>query len=70
MRLSIFGLGYVGSVSMACFSSMGHSVIGVDSNNSKNELINSGKSPVYEPGLEELLLEGLNNKKIAAIKTS
>lgn len=66
MKISVFGLGYVGSVSMACFSSMGHSVIGVDSNNLKNNLINRGKAPIYEPGLEDLLTEGLSNKRIEA----
>jgi len=54
-RIAIFGLGYVGSVSAACFASYGHKVIGVDPQLSKVELINAGKSPVIEAGLGDLL---------------
>ena len=59
MRISIFGLGYVGAVCAGCLSSRGHQVIGVDVSQVKIDLINQGKSPIVEPGLEELLQQGL-----------
>lgn len=53
--ISIFGLGYVGCVSAACFASAGFKVIGVDINADKVALLNAGKSPIVEPGLDDLL---------------
>jgi GDP-mannose 6-dehydrogenase len=55
VNIAIFGLGYVGSVSAACLAAAGHRVIGVDVDGHKLELIRSGKAPVQEPGLDELL---------------
>jgi GDP-mannose 6-dehydrogenase len=55
MRVSVFGLGYVGSVSGACLAQLGHEVIGVDANPSKVAMINRGLPPVIEVGLSELL---------------
>jgi GDP-mannose 6-dehydrogenase len=55
MKVSVFGLGYVGAVSAGCLAQMGHSVIGVDANPSKVAMINRGLPPVVETGLSELL---------------
>lgn len=66
MKLSIFGLGYVGSVSAACFARDGHEVIGVDVNPLKVEIINSGRSPIVEPELEQLITNAVNEKRLRA----
>lgn len=55
MRISIFGLGYVGAVSLACLARDGHEVIGVDIDLAKLELIRSGKTPVVEEGMIDLM---------------
>ena len=75
--VSVFGLGYVGCVSVACLAKAGHQVIGVDVNVSKVELINKGVATIVEPGLDELLKSGVTNGNIwattdaeAAIKES
>ena len=58
MKVSLFGLGYVGCVTAACLTKCGHEVWGVDVNPDKVGMINAGKSPIIEKGLEELVLEG------------
>jgi GDP-mannose 6-dehydrogenase len=64
MRISIFGLGYVGAVCAGCLSARGHEVIGVDVSTTKIDLINQGKSPIVEPGLEALLAKGIETGKL------
>ncbi|PTQ71748.1 GDP-mannose 6-dehydrogenase [Pseudomonas sp. GV071] len=64
MRISIFGLGYVGAVCAGCLSARGHEVVGVDVSTAKIDLINNGKSPIVEPGLEALLQQGIDTGRL------
>ena len=57
LSVSIFGLGYVGSVSAACFASMGHKVMGVDVSRAKVEMMDSGKTPIIEDRMSEMVAE-------------
>ena len=70
MNLSIFGLGYVGCVSAACFAKEGHAVIGVDVNPTKVEMISQGKSPIVEAGIDELLNEVVTANNLSATTDS
>lgn len=64
MNISIFGLGYVGAVSLACLARDGHKVIGVDIDPSKIELIREGRSPVIEKGLPALMMEVVRSGRV------
>jgi GDP-mannose 6-dehydrogenase len=66
MRISVFGLGYVGVVSAACLARDGHTVIGVDPNTTKVDLINSGHTPVIESEVEELIGEAVGARRLSA----
>ncbi|MCU7375673.1 nucleotide sugar dehydrogenase [Paucibacter sp. O1-1] len=65
MKISIFGLGYVGAVSLACLSRDGHEVIGVDIEQAKLELIRAGKTPVVEEGMVELMANVASSGKVS-----
>jgi len=66
MRISIFGLGYVGIVSAACLSAMENIVIGVDVNHDKVDMLNNGISPIIENGLDTLLKKAIGNGSLNA----
>ena len=66
LSISIFGLGYVGSVSAACLTRAGHRVTGVDVNSAKVEMLASGRSPILEPGMSELVAEGHQASRLHA----
>lgn len=68
MKISIFGLGYVGCVSMGCLSKNGHHIIGVDISKIKLDLINSGKPTIIEKDIDELILQGVKGSRIRATK--
>ncbi len=57
-HISVFGLGYVGAVTAACFARAGHRVLGVDVDPHKVEMLDSGRAPVLEPGLPQLITQG------------
>ncbi len=59
MKIAVIGAGYVGLVSGVCFSDFGHEVICVDKNPSKVALLEQGKIPIYEPGLEVLMAKNV-----------
>ncbi len=65
MKISIFGLGYVGAVSLACLARDGHSVIGVDVDVTKLDLIRTGKTPVVEEGMVKLMEQAAASGRVA-----
>ena len=64
MKLCMIGTGYVGLVSGVCFSDLGNTVYCVDNNKNKIDLLNDGKVPIYEPGLEEILKKNYKEKRL------
>jgi GDP-mannose 6-dehydrogenase len=66
MNVSVFGLGYVGSVSAASFAADGHTVVGVDVNPDKVASLNDGRSPIVEKGLDELIRTNRTNGRVRA----
>lgn len=65
-QVAVFGLGYVGCVTAACLSSLGHRVIGVDKEDFKVQQVNGGKAPFFEPRLEELVEKGIASSRLSA----
>jgi GDP-mannose 6-dehydrogenase len=66
MKISVFGMGYVGSVTAACFAAQGHTVVGVDVNPNKVRMINEGQAPLVEPSLGDLIAENVRAGRLRA----
>ncbi len=64
MKVSVVGTGYVGLVSGTCFAELGHYVTCIDINPKKVEMLQAGKSPIYEPGLNDLLARNIKAKRL------
>lgn len=65
MKLSVIGTGYVGLVAGTCFAENGNDVICVDVDESKLQVLNRGESPIFEPGLQDLLKKNLTEKRLS-----
>jgi GDP-mannose 6-dehydrogenase len=66
VKISIFGLGYVGTVSAGCLAKEGHEVIGVDPNHTKVDLINQGKTPIIEKDIGEIIERSVQEGRLRA----
>jgi len=66
LKVSIFGLGYVGTVSAGCLAKEGHAVVGVDPVRTKVDLINAGRSPIIEKDIDEIISEAVKMGRLCA----
>ncbi len=64
MRVAMIGTGYVGLVSGVCFSDFGHEVVCVDKDPAKLEMLRAGQVPIYEPGLQELMVRNMESGRL------
>ncbi len=70
MKVSIFGLGYVGTVCAGCLAREGHEIIGVDPVRTKVQLVNAGKSPIIEADIEEITADAVKSGRLRATDDS
>ncbi|MGB8523644.1 MAG: nucleotide sugar dehydrogenase [Candidatus Acidiferrales bacterium] len=70
MKVSIFGLGYVGTVCAGCLAKEGHEIIGVDPVRVKVQLVNAGKSPIIEADIEEIIADAVESGRLRATDDS
>ena len=70
MKICVFGLGYVGSISAGCLAALGHQVIGVDVNPTKVEMINAGQSPAIEKELDAIIQESVQAGRLRAVTSA
>ena len=68
--ISVIGLGYVGAVSAACFSKLGHRVVGVDLDRRKTDAINAGRGPLVEHDLDDFIAEGVGEGRLSAVSSA
>ena len=64
MKISVIGCGYLGAVHAACMASLGHDVVGVDTDATKIAALFAGHSPFYEPGFEDVLRDSLASGRL------
>ncbi|MDY0339624.1 MAG: UDP-glucose/GDP-mannose dehydrogenase family protein [Coriobacteriia bacterium] len=65
MQVTVIGAGYVGLIAAVCLAESGHTVKGVDVDHAKVEALRAGRSPIYEPGIEELIASGLASGRLS-----
>ena len=66
MKICVIGLGYVGTVVAACLARLGHQVVGVDTQQSKVDLLNAGKAPIVEKDIDSVVAEQVRAERLAA----
>ena len=70
MKITVIGLGYVGTVAASCLADLGHDVTGVDLDPNRVSTLQSGQMPIYEPGLEEITKTALGRELVRFTHTS
>src|SRR5947209_12017207 len=65
MHIAVVGTGYVGLVAGTCFAETGHAVTCVDVDEAKIKTLRAGKTPIYEPGLDELLARNIKSERLS-----
>jgi GDP-mannose 6-dehydrogenase len=68
MKIAVFGLGYVGMTAASCLAKQGHEVVGIDVSDEKLAIVNADKSPIAEPGLDELVARAVRKGLLSATK--